>query len=277
MHLIQNQARKYVRSLPFRRAKSFSEMIPKGEPAAIDLLNSLLQFDPDARPDAVTALKHPWLEILHTNGVGSEPDCPRKFDRWREVEALETMEEYRSAIWDEVQQFRKYVRGMAGTPSRKSSIFESSEKDKGQVEKEVVESESTPDVKPVPLSGSEELVRAMEGLGIDGDTLGEHVGDVYGDVHSMHRLPTLPEAGQAENFNDDQQQPQQPQDSQFTRTRRDSALGGRLLRSLSTISVHEVTGGDSQQLYSKAAVGQYIIEKSAADAPISERPKEFVD
>lgn len=190
------------------------------------------------------------------------------------MEALESLEDYRLAIWKEVQQFRKDVRGMGsvGSSSRKSSMFEDAGAQNGDTESEGAEEENVgAGIRPVPLSGSEELVQAMEGLDIQGDEQGELVGE-NGDIHSVHRLAPLPEAEQAKNFEDD---PQQLQEPQLTRTRKDSALGGRLLRSLSTISVHEVTGGDSQQLYSKAAVGQYILEKSAGDAPISERPKEF--
>jgi hypothetical protein len=222
------------------------------------LLNSLLQFDPDVRPDAVQTLRHPWLAVLHTNGEGSEPDCPRKFERWKEVEALETLEDYRSAIWNEIQQFRREVRGILPS-SRRSSLVTDEPAEK-------VKEPSTATTSPE----SEELVQAMGDLDLGEETHKVEVGELPTEPHTSHRLAPLPESGQAEVFEGEAQQGQD-----HSRIRKDSIIGGRLLRSLSTISVHEVTGGDSQQLYSKAAVGQYILQKSAADAPPSERPKEF--
>jgi len=203
-------------------------------------------------------MRYPWLDVLHLGAEeGAEPDCPRKFERWKEVEALETLEEYRSAIWNEIQQFRREVRGML--PSRRSSLF--------------VDPTQTI---PSPSAESEELSKVAKGLGsfILTEEPSKDTEPIEGlpavEQNASRRLAPLPESGQAEAF---EEEPQQTQE--HSRIRKDSVVGGRLLRSLSTISVHEVTGGDSHQLYSKAAVGQYILEKSAADAPPSERPKEF--
>jgi mitogen-activated protein kinase 7 len=59
-----------------------------------------------------------------------------------------------------------------------------------------------------------------------------------------------------------------------TRARTSSMMSGRLLRSLSTISVHEVADNPTE-LVSKGAIGKYIGAVSASDAPPSELPKEF--
>lgn len=262
------KAQKYVRSLPRRKSKSLSELMPMADPQAIDLLNRLLQYDPDTRPDAVGTMHHPWLEVLCSTGESAEPDCPRKFERWKEVEELETLEEYRAAIWNEIQQFRREVRGIL--PSRRISRLLDEPVKRGDILPPA--NPANPANQPPPLIAehTEELIEAMEGLDITRSPEQQENEEVPDELHGSRRLATLPETEQADVFEDDAQQTQE-----YSRVRKDSVIGGRLLRSLSTISVHEVTGGDSHQLYSKAAVGQYILEKSAADAPPSERPKEF--
>ncbi len=89
------QSRDFVSSLPFRPKISFSKLYPRASPlgeqqdeplylaakrsvcclavlsvcltpcAACDLLDHLLQFDPDRRYTVEQALRHPYLEELH--------------------------------------------------------------------------------------------------------------------------------------------------------------------------------------------------------------------
>ncbi len=70
----------------------------------------MLAFDPDERITVPGALEHPWLTSYHD--PSDEPDCPVKFDKWRNIEKLETLEEFREALWVEIEDFRKEVRGM---------------------------------------------------------------------------------------------------------------------------------------------------------------------
>ncbi|CDO73295.1 hypothetical protein BN946_scf185008.g57 [Trametes cinnabarina] len=78
--------------------------------AAIDLLEKLLKFDPAERISVVDALEHPWLSAYHD--VNDEPECPTKFERWKQIEELETLPQYREAIWNEIQDYRKEVRSI---------------------------------------------------------------------------------------------------------------------------------------------------------------------
>lgn len=41
-----------------------------------------------------------------------EPACPSKFDKYKDYENLTTLEEFRAAIWNEIQDFRKEVRNL---------------------------------------------------------------------------------------------------------------------------------------------------------------------
>ncbi|KAL0576458.1 hypothetical protein V5O48_005533 [Marasmius crinis-equi] len=89
---------------------------------ALDLLIKMLSFDPDERITVPQALEHPWLAAYHD--VADEPECPTKFDKWRQIEELQTIEEFREALWNEIQDYRQEVRGvndLSGMPIRRVS------------------------------------------------------------------------------------------------------------------------------------------------------------
>jgi len=77
---------------------------------ALDLLAKMLTFDPAERVTVLEALEHPWLSSYHD--PDDEPLCPEKFDKWKDIEKLETLEQFRKAIWNEIEDYRKEVRGM---------------------------------------------------------------------------------------------------------------------------------------------------------------------
>jgi mitogen-activated protein kinase 7 len=70
----------------------------------------MLTFDPSSRTTVTHALEHPWLAAYHD--PADEPDCPVKFEQWREIENLETVEAFREAIWKEIEEYRREVRGL---------------------------------------------------------------------------------------------------------------------------------------------------------------------
>ncbi len=78
---------------------------------ALDFVGQLITFDPAQRPTAEQALTHPWLATYHDES--DEPTCPRVFDRWRQIEQLETLDQYRDALAKEVRDCRREVRNMA--------------------------------------------------------------------------------------------------------------------------------------------------------------------
>jgi serine/threonine protein kinase len=67
-------------------------------------------FDPANRLSVLEALKHPYLEAYHDED--DEPECETKYDHWKEIEKLETVDQYRTSIWNEVEEFRREVREM---------------------------------------------------------------------------------------------------------------------------------------------------------------------
>ena len=91
--------------------------------AAIDLLEKMLSFDSTTRISVAQALEHPWLSAYHD--VNDEPACSQKFDRWREIEALQTVEELRAALWDEINDFRREVRAVGAEADEQPSSLPS--------------------------------------------------------------------------------------------------------------------------------------------------------
>lgn len=82
---------------------SFEKWIPKADPAAIDLLGKLLTYFPESRISATQGLSHPWLLSFADAEEESLSPKPRPFTRWRDIERLDTINEFRDAIWTEVQ------------------------------------------------------------------------------------------------------------------------------------------------------------------------------
>ena len=57
------RSRDYIRALPFRKKRPFSQLFPKANPLAIDLMEKCLTFSPKRRIKVEDALKHPYLEV----------------------------------------------------------------------------------------------------------------------------------------------------------------------------------------------------------------------
>ncbi|XP_018494465.1 mitogen-activated protein kinase p38b [Galendromus occidentalis] len=58
-------AREYIRKLPQVKKKDFKQLFSGSSPAAIDLMEKMLELDADKRPTAAEALQHPYLDKLH--------------------------------------------------------------------------------------------------------------------------------------------------------------------------------------------------------------------
>lgn len=77
---------------------------------ALDLLGQLLRFSPHERIDVIEALTHPYVGTYHDES--DEPLCHDVFDKWEQVEGLETIEELREAITREIEEYRAEVRNV---------------------------------------------------------------------------------------------------------------------------------------------------------------------
>eukprot|EP00271_Cylindrocystis_brebissonii_P005757 TRINITY_DN17_c1_g1_i1.p1 TRINITY_DN17_c1_g1~~TRINITY_DN17_c1_g1_i1.p1 ORF type:complete len:400 (+),score=50.38 TRINITY_DN17_c1_g1_i1:528-1727(+) len=96
--LNNENARRYVKSLPFMNRKSLSSMFPTVTPPAIDLMERMLVFNPHQRITVEGALEHPYLASLHD--INDEPTCPIPFDFTFEDPNL-TEDEMREMIYQE--------------------------------------------------------------------------------------------------------------------------------------------------------------------------------
>lgn len=104
------RAQEYVRNLPYMSKIPFSQLFPRANPDALDLLDKMLAFDPSSRITVEQALEHRYLAIWHD--ASDEPACPQQFDFGFEV--VEDVPEMRRMILDEVRRFRQAVRAPIG-------------------------------------------------------------------------------------------------------------------------------------------------------------------
>ncbi|KAI8904312.1 kinase-like domain-containing protein [Gorgonomyces haynaldii] len=97
-----DNAQNYVKSLPKYNKVPWAHVIPEAHQDALDLLESLLKFNPHERIDVDQALKHPYLQDYYD---GQEPVHPDLFDFSFEV--VESMEDMKIMIAHEVAHLKK--------------------------------------------------------------------------------------------------------------------------------------------------------------------------
>uniref|UniRef100_A0A6N2K9B2 mitogen-activated protein kinase n=1 Tax=Salix viminalis TaxID=40686 RepID=A0A6N2K9B2_SALVM len=100
LEFLNENAKRYIRQLQLHRRQSFLEKFPTVHPAAIDLVEKMLTFDPRQRITVEGALAHPYLTSLHD--ISDEPVCmtPFSFDFEQHALTEEQMKEliYREAL-----------------------------------------------------------------------------------------------------------------------------------------------------------------------------------
>jgi len=303
------RAQAYVRSLPIRRRISFKKLIPHADPQALDLLEKMLSFDPTTRITVTQALAHPWLAAYHD--VNDEPSCPEKFNRWREIEQLETIEQFRAALWAEINDFRREVRAVGAEADEQPSALPS---------EMPARSLSTPS--EAPLSPHKENispeVTVSRRQSMSGSPLHERRDSMDGRARPRARDPVVSYSRRASVYSARDRDSfvfGDPDGLPVTMTRTSSfavedaglpptgpgvnafpfpsaglpegyvvparqrtasmcgpgGVGSRLLRTLSTVSIHEAVsaGADAD------AARLLRAKETAADAPPSEMPKEI--
>ncbi|XP_042509953.1 mitogen-activated protein kinase homolog NTF6-like [Macadamia integrifolia] len=100
--LRSDNARKYVKQLPWVPKQPFSKTFPKVPLLAIDLAERMLVFDPCKRITVDEALNHPYLSSLHE--INEEPICPSPFNFDFEQSNLDE-EDIKELIWRESLNF----------------------------------------------------------------------------------------------------------------------------------------------------------------------------
>ncbi|KAF9221333.1 Pkinase-domain-containing protein [Gyrodon lividus] len=292
------QAQAYIRSLPVKEGVPLRKLLPTADLQALDLLEKMITFDPTSRIAVLDALSHPWLASYHEES--DEPYCPTKFERWRDIEKLETLEEFREALWKEIEDYRMDVRGLkpeAASPGKsiKSPMTEagstpldvslprvSSPKQEGDAIDTLVPPTTTSELLR-STTPTDPVVTYARRSSILPPARQSSTSTYNSPLTStiQHPLPTMTDglpttSGHGVAF---------PSETYVVpaRSRAASTTGGdislrKLLRTLSTVSIHESVEGLPDGLAGVAPIGQFITgQKSDADAPPSEMPMEFAD
>lgn len=297
----------------------------------------MLTFDPDDRITVPQALEHPWLSSYHD--VDDEPSCPKTFEKWRHIEELETLEDFREALWNEIEDYRREVRGisdLSGQPIHTTSVSSGSRssarhrspsiptRSEALPESEVIMEEPggetiteegttlvSPDAPITQIDDTGPASELKEGAEKEGaappavrrrtvtsDPVVTYArrssilqpsrqGSTYNSPGPMHqRPPSFSEGAVVEEPGSLLPQGSIAFPSQGyvvpARSRTGSTVGGeytrKLLRTLSTVSIHESAKGLPGGLGEIAPIGKFIVEgqTTGADAPPSEMPREFV-
>ncbi|RWS20885.1 mitogen-activated protein kinase 14-like isoform X4 [Leptotrombidium deliense] len=70
--IVSEDARNYIKTLPIMKRQNFSELFGGANPKAIELIEHMLQLDPEARLTAVLALQHPYIQCCSDSCQNSE-------------------------------------------------------------------------------------------------------------------------------------------------------------------------------------------------------------
>ncbi|KAJ7733251.1 kinase-like protein [Mycena maculata] len=308
--IASEKARTYVRSLPISKKRPFAKILPAADLQAIELLTHMLTFDPDQRFTVAEALEHPWLSGYHE--PEEEPECPTIYEKWKAIEELKTLDDYRVALWNEIQDYRKEIRG--GVDDDDEFFAEEIEEPSdipdetvppGVVVEETAEPAEEVNVEPeapkaepieqpaenlapllaekqLPATPTDPVVTYARRSSILQPT---RQGSIYGSPRPLsqhlHSFTDSPRTAEPVGAPGSVAFPTQSYVFP-ARSRTGSTVGrgeGRkLLRTLSTVSIHESAEGRAGGLAAIAPIGQFIVEpNSEADAPASEMPRILED
>lgn len=95
------QTLRFVQSLPKRERIPFSQRFRGVDPAALDLLEKMLVFDPRKRITATEALAHEYLAPYHD--PSDEPEAPEPFD-WSFNDADLPVDTWKVMMYSEILQ-----------------------------------------------------------------------------------------------------------------------------------------------------------------------------
>mmetsp|Transcript_88936 Transcript_88936/g.176939 ORF Transcript_88936/g.176939 Transcript_88936/m.176939 type:complete len:464 (+) Transcript_88936:95-1486(+) len=97
-----------LESLPVSRPRPLNEMFPSATQEALDLLRICMQFNPNKRPSAKEALRHPYVVQFHN--PEDEFDCDRVIRIPIDDNTKLTVQDYRERLYNEVLKKKKEQR-----------------------------------------------------------------------------------------------------------------------------------------------------------------------
>jgi len=95
----------------------FSDLFPKAPPAALDLLQRMLQFNPAKRMSVMEALNHPFVSGFHD--PDTEPTCSRKLDPAIYSLQFKSRQMLEDFAWEEIYKFRPDLRSSGSNLTEK--------------------------------------------------------------------------------------------------------------------------------------------------------------
>jgi mitogen-activated protein kinase 15 len=103
-----NLAKTMLESLPASKAKSMAEIFPTASDDALDLLEKLLQFNPEKRLTADEALEHPYVAQFHN--PDDEPICKKLINITMDDNHKFSIREYREKLYSDIHKRKKELR-----------------------------------------------------------------------------------------------------------------------------------------------------------------------
>ncbi|XP_055296514.1 mitogen-activated protein kinase ERK-A isoform X3 [Sitodiplosis mosellana] len=100
--IINEKARSYLQSLPFKPKVPWTRLFPNADKNALDLLDRMLTFNPHNRITVEDALAHPYLEQYYDPGDEPVADSPFRLDM--ELDDL-PRDELKRLIFEETMRF----------------------------------------------------------------------------------------------------------------------------------------------------------------------------
>ncbi|PWN21845.1 kinase-like protein [Microstroma glucosiphilum] len=108
------RAKVYVESLPKDSPPlPLRKILKTAAPGLVDLLEQLLVWDPAKRLTAEEAFRHPWLTAYH--GIIDQWEKPEPFSKFDEIELIDTLSEFRSALQAESDEVKGEYANLFGS------------------------------------------------------------------------------------------------------------------------------------------------------------------
>ncbi|KIR99271.1 CMGC/MAPK protein kinase [Cryptococcus deuterogattii 2001/935-1] len=110
--ITSKRSKDYIRSLPFRKRRTFESLYPKANPLAIDFLSKTLTFDPRKRYTVEQCLVHPYLDAYHDpEDEPSAKPLPPSFFEFDMVKDDISREELKRLLYEEIMGFNPVLEG----------------------------------------------------------------------------------------------------------------------------------------------------------------------